>query len=192
MDDFVVSGSDSDSDAVKSFSSKKKGRSKSYRDDSWDSDVTSDESYTKRRPKKKSKSARPQKSKKSKKAKYKRYSDDSDVEFESTSVSKKNILDEDNDVEGPRRTRGKRKNYNVILDDSSESETEKAKSAGKQIENCIDSTEEEYDVKDDDDISEDDPDEYIDDEDTKDKSDDDSGDIDNQVQINNERTQTQT
>ena len=193
MDDFVVTGSDSDASSYTNRKNKNKGRSKGYRDDSWDSDVTSDESYTKKKTAKKVKTAPHKKSKSSKKPKYKRYSDDSDVEFESASVNKKNILDEDENIQGPRRTRGKRTKYNVLLDDSSESETERAKGTGKQIQNCIDSTEDEYDAKDEDEISEDDADEFNDDEDdSKEKSENDYGDIDDQVQINNERTLTKT
>lgn len=199
MDDFVVTGSDSDA-SYSNRKNKNKGRSRSYRNESWDSEVTSDESYTKKRSTKKVKPARHKKSKSSKKPKSKRYSDDSDVEFESASVNKKNILDEREDIQGPRRTRGKRTKYNLILDDSSESEAERAKGTGKQIKNCIDSTEEEYDAKEEDDLSEEDPDEFIDDEDdskeksendSKEKSENDGGDIDDQVQINNERTLTQ-
>merc|ERR1711894_13613 len=159
------------------------GRSKSYRDDSWDSEVTSDEEYTKKKSANKKKAARSQtsKSRPKSKAKPRRYSDDSDVEFdESTAVNKKNILEEeDENIEGNRRTRGKRTKYNLILDDSSESEAEKVKGSGKQIENCNDSTSEEYDAKEEDD-------------DSKDKSENDSGDINDQVQINNERTLAQT
>ena len=193
MDDFVVSGSDSD----ESYSGKKKkskGRSKSYREASWDSEITSDDSYTKKKSSKKSKAPRTKNTNKKPKSKpkYKRYSDDSDVEYESTTENKTNILDEEDEpIGGTRRTRGKRTKYNLILDDSSESEAEKAKGAGKHIENCVDSTEEEYDAKEEEDISEEDADEYMDD-DSKEKSEYDSGDINEQVQIHNERTSTQT
>ena len=193
MDDFVVSGSDSD-ESYTNRKKKSKGRSKSYREDSWDSEVTSEDSYTKKKSAKKKKVAhtKTSNSRPKSKSKYKRYSEDSDVEFESAKVDKKNILDEDEPIIGNRRTRGKRTKYNVILDDSSESEAEKSKGAGKQIQNCIDSTEDEYDAKEEDEISEEDPDEYIDDEDSKEKSEDDSGDINDQVQIYTERTSTHT
>ena len=159
VDDFVVSGS-GDSDASFSYKkSKKKGPSKSYRDDSWDSDATSDDSYHRTKisksAAKKRKSNSSHKMSKSKKIrKTKRYSDDSDVEFEK-SRSEKTKEEEASEEDEPlissgRRTRGRKTNYNVILEDSSESENEKAKGAGKQIKNCIDSTEEEYDAKEDD------------------------------------------
>ena len=192
MDDFVVSGSDSDESYTRK--KKNKGRSKSYREDSWDSEVTSEDSYTKKKPAKKQKAARTKSSnsRSKSKSKHKRYSEDSDVEFGSVKENKKNILDEDEPILATRRTRGKRTKYNLILDDSSESEAEKSKGPGKQIQNCIDSTEEEYDVKEEDEISEEDPDEYIDDDDSKEKSENDSGDINDQVQIYTERTSTQT
>ena len=57
MDDFVVSGSDSD-ESYTNRKKKSKGRSKSYREDSWDSAVTSDDSYTKKKSAKKKKPAR--------------------------------------------------------------------------------------------------------------------------------------
>merc|ERR1711994_687981 len=154
---------------------KKKPSSKSYRDDSWDSEVTSEEDYRKKKSVKKSKSSKNKKSSSRSKSKPKsrRYSEDSDVEFESTKIDRKNIIEDDDDEDDVgrknRKTRGKRTKYNLILDDSSESEAEKAKGAGKQIKNCIDSTDEE-------------PDEYIDDEDSKEKSDNDSGDINDQIQ----------
>ena len=192
MDDFVVSGSD-DTDESYTKRKKKKGNSRSYKDDSWDSEVTSDEDY---RKKKSAKTAKSSKSKKSKskpksKSKSRRYSEDSDVEFESTKIDRKNILEDDEDDGGPRnrKTRGKRTKYNLILDDSSESEAEKSKGAGKQIKNCIGTSEEEFDAKeesDEDDASDEDPDEYIEDDDSKEKSDNDSGDI--KVQTDGERT----
>jgi hypothetical protein len=197
MEDFVVSGSDSDESYTnRKKKEKSKGRSKSYREDSWDSAVTSDDSYTKKKSvKKKASGSKTSNSGPKSKPKYKRYSEDSDVEFESAKVNKKNILDEDEPIIGNRRTRGKRTKYNVILDDSSESEAEKSKGSGKQIKNCIDSTEDEYDAKEEeeeDEISEEDPDEYMDDEDSKEKSENDSGDINDQVQIDTERTSTHT
>ena len=193
MDDFVVSGSDDSDESYTKRKKKSKGRSKTYKDDSWDSDVTSDEGYTKKKSSKKTKSVKRAANNKPKsKPKQKRYSEDSDVEFdEYTGVNEKNILDEDDaPLQKSRRTRGKRTKYNLILDDSSESEQEKAKGPGKQIENCVDSTEEEYDAKDEDDdedLSEEDPDEYIEDDDSKEKSEDkDVSDINNQVQIAND------
>ena len=54
MDDFVVSGSDSDESYTKR-KKKSKGRSKSYREDSWDSEVTSEDSYSKKKSTKKKK-----------------------------------------------------------------------------------------------------------------------------------------
>ena len=193
MDDFVVSGSDDSDESYTKRKKKSKGRSKTYKDDSWDSDVTSDEGYTKKKSSKKTKSVKRAANNKPKsKPKQKRYSEDSDVEFdEYTGVNEKNILDEDDaPLQKNRRTRGKRTKYNLILDDSSESEQEKAKGPGKQIENCVDSTEEEYDAKDEDDdedLSEEDPDEYIEDDDSKEKFEDkDVSDINNQVQIAND------
>ena len=200
MDDFVVSGSD-DSDESYTKRKKKKASSKSYRDDSWDSEVTSEEDYRKKKSVKKSKSSKNKKSSSRSKSKPKsrRYSEDSDVEFESTKIDRKNIIEDDEEEDDVgrrnRKTRGKRTKYNLILDDSSESEAEKAKGAGKQIKNCIDSTEEEYDAKDEDDeeeASDEDPDEYIDDEDSKEKSDNDSGDINDKIQNDSERTSIQT
>ena len=173
MDDFVVSGSDSE-ESYSHRKSNKKSRSRGYRDDSWDSEVTSDESYSNRKSATKRRSTSNKKSKSKKKTKPKRYSDDSDVEFESKPKSRvsKIVSDEDEPIGGPRRTRGKITNYNAILDDSSESEGEKVKGTGKQIENCKDSSEEDYDAKED--TSEEDPDEFIEDdeeEDSKEKSD---------------------
>merc|ERR1711994_566423 len=179
---------------------KKKPSSKSYRDDSWDSEVTSEEDYRKKKSVKKSKSSKSKKSSSRLKSKPKsrKYSEDSDVEFESTKIDRKNIIEDDDDEDDVgrknRKTRGKRTKYNLILDDSSESEAEKAKGAGKQIKNCIDSTEEEYSAKDEDDEEEeasDEPDEY-DDENSKEKSDNNSGDINDQIQNDSERTSIQT
>merc|ERR1719288_64361 len=142
MDDFVVSGSD-DSDESYTKRKKKKASSKSYRDDSWDSEVTSEEDYRKKKSVKKSKSSKNKKSNSRSKSKPKsrRYSEDSDVEFESTKIDRKNIIEDDEEEDDVgrrnRKTRGKRTKYNLILDDSSESEAEKAKGAGKQIKNCI-------------------------------------------------------
>ena len=196
MDDFVVSGSDDSDESYTRRKKKSKGRSKTYKDDSWDSDVTSDEGHGKKKSSKKTKFVKRTSNNKTKsKPKPKRYSEDSDVEFdEYTGVNEKNILDEDDaPLQKSRKTRGKKTKYNLILDDSSESEHEKAKGPGKQIENCVDSTEEEYDAKDEDDdedISEEDPDDYIEDDDSKEKSEEnDASDINNQVQIaNNART----
>ena len=196
MDDFVVSGSDDSDESYTRRKKKSKGRSKTYKDDSWDSDVTSDEGHGKKKSSKKTKFVKRTSNNKTKsKPKPKRYSEDSDVEFdEYTGVNEKNILDEDDaPLQKSRKTRGKKTKYNLILDDSSESEHEKAKGPGKQIENCVDSTEEEYDAKDeedDEDISEEDPDDYIEDDDSKEKSEEnDASDINNQVQIaNNART----
>ena len=196
MDDFVVSGSDDSDESYTRRKKKSKGRSKTYKDDSWDSDVTSDEGHGKKKSSKKTEFVKRTSNNKTKsKPKPKRYSEDSDVEFdEYTGVNEKNILDEDDaPLQKSRKTRGKKTKYNLILDDSSESEHEKAKGPGKQIENCVDSTEEEYDAKDeedDEDISEEDPDDYIEDDDSKEKSEEnDASDINNQVQIaNNART----
>ena len=199
MDDFVVSGSDDSDESYTKRKKKSKGNSRSYKEDSWDSEVTSDEDYSRKKSVKKAKASRNKNSshRPKSKSKSRKYSDDSDVEFETTKIDKKNILnDEEGTGRGNRRTRGKRTKYNLILDDSSESEAEKAKGTGKQIKNCIDSTEDEYDAKDeeeeDDEASEEDPDESIDDDDSKEKSDNDSGDINDQVQISSERTSTQT
>ena len=97
MDDFVVSGSDDSDESYTKRKKKSKGRSKTYKDDSWDSDVTSDEGYTKKKSHKKTKSVKRSSNNKPKsKPKQKRYSEDSDVEFdEYTGVNEKNILDED-------------------------------------------------------------------------------------------------
>ena len=92
MDDFVVSGSDSE-ESYSHKRSKKKSRSRGYRDDSWDSDVTSDESYSNRKSATKRRPTSNKKSKSKKKTKAKRYSDDSDVEFE----SKPNLTIKDKD-----------------------------------------------------------------------------------------------
>merc|ERR1719189_2834367 len=96
MDDFVVSGSDDSDESYTKRKKKGKGRSKTYKDDSWDSDVTSDEGYRKRKPVKKAKSSGNKKSSNRPKSKSKsrKYSDDSDVEFETTKIDKKNILNE--------------------------------------------------------------------------------------------------